>query len=128
MIFVLLYPQKKNTQILLDIYSIEMSIISNNEVKKEHKRNGHLEMKAVDAAANLAEQRNHTSAKLLFLSGLQNLLQLGEKHDLLRAIADGPVLQQAPNHRLRELHILLHELGDAIRELLVVRRDAPGLV
>jgi len=44
------------------------------------------------------------------LCELQDLLQLADEEDLLLAVGERPELEQRPQHRLRQLRVLLHEL------------------
>ena len=47
------------------------------------------------------------------LGEFQDLFQLADEEDLLLAVGEGPELEQRPQHRLRQLRVLLHELCQA---------------
>lgn len=85
-------------------------------------------MRAIEAAGDLLEQRNHTLLELCGLRGLQYLLQLPEEQQLLLAVGHRPILQQPSDHSVRKLAVLLHELRCAVGELMVVNPGRLRLV
>mmetsp|Transcript_12392 Transcript_12392/g.30426 ORF Transcript_12392/g.30426 Transcript_12392/m.30426 type:complete len:213 (-) Transcript_12392:637-1275(-) len=85
-------------------------------------------MLTVEALGQLLEEGLHDFLELLCLCQLEDLLELAQEQDLLLAVCDWPVLEQRLEHWFCELGVLLHELGDAVRQLLVVHRHAFGLV
>lgn len=82
---------------------------------------GNLEVLRVDASGELLEERNLDLLELDGLDDVENLLDLIEKHDLLRRVDLGPVPKETQKNLLGEHGILLEELDDTVGELGVVK-------
>ena len=74
------------------------------------------------------EQVAHHLLELLLLRQLQHLLEFVQEEHLLRRVRHRPVGEQALDHRGGHLRVLVDELGDAVRQLLVERRQRVHLV
>lgn len=85
-------------------------------------------MLRVDASGELLEERNLDLLELDGLDDVENLLDLIEKHDLLRRVDLGPVPKETQKNLLGEHGILLEELDDTVGELGVVKSERLGLV
>ena len=66
--------------------------------------------------------------KLSRVHNLEDVFDLVEKHDLLRAVDLGPVPEETENDLLGEGRIFLEELHDTVGQLRVVHTEALDLV
>lgn len=81
-----------------------------------------------NASRYLPKQRLLDPRELRRFYHVQHLLDLAEEHDLLLTARLRPVLQEAPDDRLRQRGVLLEELDYAVGELRVIQRQALDLV
>ena len=97
-------------------------------VPEEERTLGDLEVVAHDGALDHIEEWHEQVVELLGLRQLQDLLQLAQEEHLLLRVGLRPEAQERLEHGRRERWVLLHELGDAVGERLVVECHALRLV
>lgn len=93
-------------------------------VPEEEGALGDLKVGRGDTLGEGGEEGASHCVKLLWANQLQHLLQLVQHQHLLARRGPGPVPNDALNDRDARVHVLLHILGHAVGQLLVVQADA----
>mmetsp|Transcript_13026 Transcript_13026/g.38247 ORF Transcript_13026/g.38247 Transcript_13026/m.38247 type:complete len:450 (-) Transcript_13026:566-1915(-) len=97
-------------------------------VPEEERALRHLEVGRADAVRHLGEEGLHDEVELVGVDHLEDLLNLVEEEHLLGRVGEGPEGEDGLEHGHGELGVLLHELGHAVAQLLVVDADELDLV
>jgi len=97
-------------------------------VPQEKRTFSNLEVRAADGSSEVLEEWSHDLLELVGLSELQHFLELVQEQNLLLAVGEGPETNQTLDDGDSELSVLVDELADAIRELLVERAEVADFV
>jgi len=88
----------------------------------------YLKVHTVNTASNPPKQWYHDPLELYHVNCFQNFFKFTQEHHLFLTIRYGPILQQPPDDNARQLRLFLHELCNAVRQLLEVHPHRFGLV
>lgn len=72
-------------------------------------------------SCDLPKKRLLDSSELRRLDDVQDLLNLAQEHNFLLTASLGPVLEQTPDHRLRQCRIFFQKLDYAVGKLCMVK-------
>lgn len=91
------------------------------KVRGRGKERTHLEVLRANTPSQLTKQLDLNLLKLDRLNNVQYLLNLIQKHDLLRRVNFGPILQQPLDHILCQTRVLFQKLHHTVGQLRVIQ-------